>query len=344
MESFKCEECNVEFKEQENLNSHKANVHLMKKHHCETCKKDFASNASLKSHKKFVHKENLTEDLKCDICNKTLSRKDHLRTHKKNVHKVQNTNSEDLKCDVCNKTFSRKDHLKNHKSAVHEKILNHACKSCDKKFAYYLQLYNHIRDEHNKDKDKSNPAEIESGTMVENDNIAEEDKNQENIKSLEEPKPIKIEKEEDTTEESLSINNTGGTLEQNANKTENKNSEKPIENEKKNSNTNQKSSQYSCQICNKIYSKRVHLKRHNVANHPNKQTKFIKNEKVGLEFDATKQNPDEPMQEHCDKMFSTSEDLCNHIRIDHKVPEYKGIGSFVATNYICKLEAHGVEI
>ena len=344
MESFKCEECNVEFKEQENLNSHKANVHLIKKHHCDTCKKDFASNASLKSHKKFVHKENLTEDLKCDICNKTLSRKDHLRTHKKNVHKVQNTNSEDLKCDVCNKTFSRKDHLKNHKSAVHEKFLNHACKSCDKKFSSYLQLYNHIRDDHEKDKNK----EIEPKNDGSEEKMDENLESKENIQSLEEPKGIKIESEENFTEENLGLTNTEGTgitHEENANKTEDKKSEKTIENEQK-----FPTNQYSCQICNKNYSKRVHLKRHYVANHPNDhQSKFIKNEdssreKVGLEFDATKQSPEPKFEKICDKMFSTSEDLCNHIRIDHEVPEYKGIGSFFAKNYICKLEAHSVEI
>ena len=258
------------------------------------------------------------------------------------VHRKATT----FQCDVCNKTFSRNDHLKNHKSAVHEKILSHDCKSCDKKFSSYLQLYNHIRDDHEKDKNK----EIEPKNDGSEEKMDENLESKENIQSLEEPKGIKIENEENFTEENLSLTNiegTGTTHEQNVNKTDDQKSEKTIENEKK-----IPTNQYSCQICNKNYSKRVHLKRHYVANHPNDhQSKFIKNEdssitreKIGLEFDATKQSPEPKFEKICDKIFSTSKDLCNHIRIDHEVPEYKGIGSFLAKNYICKLEAHNVEI
>ena len=54
MASFKCEECNIEFKELENLNSHKDTIHMNKKHQCDICKKEFSSKNTLNTHKKYV--------------------------------------------------------------------------------------------------------------------------------------------------------------------------------------------------------------------------------------------------------------------------------------------------
>ena len=82
---------------------------------------------------------------------------------------------------------------------------------------------------------------------------------------------------------------------------------------------------YSCDICNKRFGQKVQVRLHNNTHH--NQTYEPKPIQI------------EKCEKLCEKMFSSSKDLCNHIRNDHLVSNYPGIGSFIAKNYICKLEA-----
>ena len=83
--------------------------------------------------------------------------------------------------------------------------------------------------------------------------------------------------------------------------------------------------QFSCEICAKHFGQKVQLDYHNNLHHNQiYEPKPIQIEKC---------------EKLCEKMFSNSEDLCNHVRNDHLVSNYQYIGSFLAKNYICKLEA-----
>lgn len=85
----------------------------------------------------------------CDLCNKSI-RKCNMKDHKLHTHGVDMNNKPivrkikvDNTCDICGHVSKYSKDLKKHKKSVHEKILDHACKFCGKKFSNRGNLNQH---------------------------------------------------------------------------------------------------------------------------------------------------------------------------------------------------------
>ena len=85
----------------------------------------------------------------CDLCDKAI-RKCNMKDHKLHTHKVDLENKEmevkvkpDGVCDICGHVAKYARDLKKHKKSVHEKVFDHECTFCGKKFSNKGNLNQH---------------------------------------------------------------------------------------------------------------------------------------------------------------------------------------------------------
>uniref|UniRef100_A0A1B6K9G9 Protein krueppel n=2 Tax=Graphocephala atropunctata TaxID=36148 RepID=A0A1B6K9G9_9HEMI len=75
---------------------------------------------------------------RCEVCGLGFTRKDHLQRH------METHTGTRYHCTVCNKQFTRKDHLQRHLKQ-HPKIVSYKCTQCNKTFGNKLTLKNHLK-------------------------------------------------------------------------------------------------------------------------------------------------------------------------------------------------------
>uniref|UniRef100_A0A1B6J6N9 Protein krueppel n=1 Tax=Homalodisca liturata TaxID=320908 RepID=A0A1B6J6N9_9HEMI len=74
----------------------------------------------------------------CEICGLGFTRKDHLQRH------METHTGTKYHCTVCSKEFTRKDHLQRHLKQ-HPKVVPYRCTQCNKSFGNKLTLKNHLK-------------------------------------------------------------------------------------------------------------------------------------------------------------------------------------------------------
>ena len=147
--SYKCDNCDSEFNEKFELDSHVRKMHAKRKlvtdiqstvknrkitFNCDICLKEFEQKFILNKHISTVHSEN---KFKCEQCNKEFGREDSLTKHVKTVHSDKR-----FKCEQCNKEFGREDNLYQHVEKVHssKRLI---CEQCTRTFDTEEQLTKH---------------------------------------------------------------------------------------------------------------------------------------------------------------------------------------------------------
>ena len=148
----KCEICEKEFlgkNHTKHLRRHMKNVHDKQRNYeyCEYCAKNFETPEELKSHIKELHGEN--KEIKCHKCEKTFSRTDSLKQHIKEHNKI-------YPCEHCGKTFAYTKGLKVHIDTIHNRLTESMCDRCDKIFTRPEHLKRHIAFVHEGKKDIRN--------------------------------------------------------------------------------------------------------------------------------------------------------------------------------------------
>ncbi|CAG9763100.1 unnamed protein product [Ceutorhynchus assimilis] len=133
--TFSCNLCYMNFKNQKHLDEHKE-VHESKSHHrCDICNLILKNVTKLALHK-FVH----TKSYDCPICGFTATSKfrnsiiAHIKRHEDNYA---------VRCELCHKGFLCKKKLEEH-IEWHENVPKYECEICHKRFPVksYLTLHN----------------------------------------------------------------------------------------------------------------------------------------------------------------------------------------------------------
>ncbi|GJQ85212.1 hypothetical protein Trydic_g13054 [Trypoxylus dichotomus] len=133
---YACKVCNESFKNDYQLEKHKA-VHQNEKHVCEICGKSFVTYSMKRVHRR-VHKN---ESHACHLCDRTFKRKkildDHLEQHNRK-------RTRDYVCELCGKLFQGLRSLRGH-SACHITEKSFLCVTCGKGFPTQMRLSMHQR-------------------------------------------------------------------------------------------------------------------------------------------------------------------------------------------------------
>ncbi|XP_029174202.1 zinc finger protein 569-like [Nylanderia fulva] len=107
---------------------------------CHICTRRFQTNARLKIH---LRRHNNDRMYLCDKCDKTFTTNNYLQAHMREMH-----GNNRYPCESCNKTFRRKRDLNIH-------MLTHTdykatCPECKKTFKYRANMLNHYKNAHSK--------------------------------------------------------------------------------------------------------------------------------------------------------------------------------------------------
>ena len=130
------ESCYICWKHVEHLNNHIIANHG-EKVACQLCDQNF----SLRNLREHILKEHCHKKVtKCSRCEQKFVTKNALKSHVMQIH-LSETNT----CNICHKEY--KD-LHHHVKFFHEKIRNHECSYCNKKFQAKKLLYNHVQSVH----------------------------------------------------------------------------------------------------------------------------------------------------------------------------------------------------
>jgi len=129
---FTCKICDKNYSSKKVLRRHIKNIHENPgSFECDVCKVRFNEKGNLKAHQK-IHIKNRPKPFKCNKCDfATHSKgnsKKHLKTHER-IIKI---------CVKCNKTL--------YKNRIHDCRLD--CKFCGKKFKHNATVFNHIKEHH----------------------------------------------------------------------------------------------------------------------------------------------------------------------------------------------------
>jgi len=104
---FKCDKCEMAFRQLSTLTQHKASKHSVSKPYvCEICTKKFSRVSILINHKRTHDTE---KQFECDICKKAFHQKINLKMHM-NIHSSEKPYS----CSICKKGFNQKSNLSVH--------------------------------------------------------------------------------------------------------------------------------------------------------------------------------------------------------------------------------------
>ena len=155
----KCDKCDSEFKNGEEMDQHLKKLHSCDKTiKCKDCDKTWVSHLSLELHMVEIHKKVM---YCCDLCGYVTHLATILKKHKKIVHEgkrdhvchICGTSLEQswklkehlaknhgigtarFKCEFCGKAFNDSSTLRNHREGVHLKNVKYNCDQCDY-FAY----------------------------------------------------------------------------------------------------------------------------------------------------------------------------------------------------------------
>ena len=124
---YKCNQCDMSFKENGHLASHIKHIHCNKRpFQCFLCNKSFKSEWNLKSHIRNAHNKEIR--FKCKYCNKGFFNKSSWLVHCR-IH----TGEKPFECKACNKKFRAKHELKAHEE-THFAEKRFQCKKCHKAF------------------------------------------------------------------------------------------------------------------------------------------------------------------------------------------------------------------
>ncbi|KAG5681461.1 hypothetical protein PVAND_010895 [Polypedilum vanderplanki] len=185
---YKCTQCAFSFNRRDHLTRHSLVHSKLKPYHCNYCSKDFTRNDHLRRHQQRVHSEeaaaslaDISQKFVCQECKSVFTSSGHLRAHIENKHHNDFsdyiTHSDDpLRknatqgttyvivdgkkrpvCQLCNKSFSKKDHLTRHISSLHSTTSafesftpeqSYNCNLCGKRFSRAEFLRRHIDDVH----------------------------------------------------------------------------------------------------------------------------------------------------------------------------------------------------
>ena len=115
--SCKCELCGMSFTTKWNMLYHMDEFHngkgKRKTHNCEKCNKEFISRSSMKVHQE---KCGLKLPTECDICKKSFKSHGNMLIHKRRGHSQR----KDYACEICNEEFPFEKWLKAHRKFHNE--------------------------------------------------------------------------------------------------------------------------------------------------------------------------------------------------------------------------------
>lgn len=140
---FSCGLCSVNFKTEENLQSHMSRSHEkdeVRLHRCQQCSAAFKRAEHLKSHINYKH-STADRPYSCDFCSyKSQTRQDlnsHMKTHIK---------SKDFTCRLCNFAGSKLGTVKNHLKSAHNTEDYYYCYTCSQGFKYNQEFIQHQKE------------------------------------------------------------------------------------------------------------------------------------------------------------------------------------------------------
>ena len=163
---FKCEYCQIQFKEKPDLINHQEELHRAEKEeeakvlealHCKECDCKFKNKSIAYDHIRYYHKKMFL----CGKCDTAFGRMSDLAKHLKIHRKLEARELPEygrLICQYCQEEFDIKQELKNHQQELHPaeidevaKIIeNLQCNVCDRQFKTKSIAHCHIRNVHKK--------------------------------------------------------------------------------------------------------------------------------------------------------------------------------------------------
>ncbi|GLV40554.1 uncharacterized protein CBL_04356 [Carabus blaptoides fortunei] len=146
-ETFKCDICDREFKQNHSLANHKRSHD---KALCSVCGLSFRSNSLLLEHQ---NKHFKSQTYTCEECGKEFNQRKYLTQHLR-IHKVKKM----FECEICNITFTQQTSLIYH-MATHTNEDIFKCTLCDIKFDKQSKLSSHMRF-HNENGTNPNQCQI----------------------------------------------------------------------------------------------------------------------------------------------------------------------------------------
>lgn len=108
---------------------------------CEHCGKVMLREYALVMHKRNEH-PTVPQTLECRFCGKDFKNAKFLQNHEEK-HKVGNIEENNFICQICGKNYNTRLNLNRHIRTLHQKIKDHQCPECGKKFVDSTRLKEH---------------------------------------------------------------------------------------------------------------------------------------------------------------------------------------------------------
>ena len=134
--TFKCDECDKNFTNQDDLYLHLKTHSGGKNYQCNYCDKSFKCNEELKIHLKTHTRE---KSYQCNECDVLFTGHEELK-----LHLITHTREKPYKCDECDKLYPRREELIQHLQ-THTGVKTHKCGECEKSFTGQEELRLHLK-------------------------------------------------------------------------------------------------------------------------------------------------------------------------------------------------------